>query len=393
MNERILPLLGDLIAFDTTSRNSNLELINYIGEFLDRQGVSPELTYDDDRRKANLFATLGSADRPGVVLSGHTDVVPVDEQVWQSDPFRAEVRGGRLYGRGSADMKGFIAVCLALTDEILRAEPAIPLHFAFSYDEEVGCLGVRRLLDQLVTRPVRPLACIVGEPTGMEPVTAHKGMLASRCRVRGSPCHSSLPEQGVNAIDYAAALVTRIRAMARRVREEGPFDPAFGPPTTTLHTGVIHGGTAINIVPENCWFDFEIRNLPGDDPGRLLSELEAFAGEKLLPEMRAADPGVRIEWQVLTRFPGLDTPEEAPVVALVRRLLEADGPPGKVSYGTEAGLFAERGIPAVICGPGRIEQAHRADEFVELAQLGRCEAFLSALVEALGDPALEEALR
>ncbi|MEA3292457.1 MAG: acetylornithine deacetylase [Pseudomonadota bacterium] len=392
MSERILPILGDLIAFDTTSRNSNLELIEYIGAWLDRRGVAPELTYDDDRRKANLFANLGPAGRPGVVLSGHTDVVPVDEQEWSSDPFRAEVREDRLYGRGSADMKGFVAACLAMTDEILQADLAIPVHFSFSYDEEVGCLGIRRLLEQLLRRPLRPLACIVGEPTGMQMVRAHKGMLAKRCHVHGSPCHSSLPEQGVNAVDYAAELVTRIRAMAERRRREGPFDPAFDPPTTTLHTGLIHGGTAINIVPENCWFDFEIRNLPNDDPRALFSELEGYAQGELLRSMRAVSDRSRIEWETLTEFPGLDTDEQAPVATLVRRLLGADEPSGKVSYGTEAGIFAESGIPAVICGPGHIEQAHRADEHVALEQLERCETLISSLIDGLRDPSLERLL-
>lgn len=393
MSERILPILGDLIAFDTTSRNSNLDLIDYIEAFLDQRGVSSELTYDDDRCKANLFATLGPADRPGVVLSGHTDVVPVDEQTWRSDPFRAEVREGRLYGRGGADMKGFVAACLAMTDEILRADLAIPIHFSFSYDEEVGCLGVRRLLEQLQQRPLRPIACIVGEPTGMQMVRAHKGMLAKRCHVHGSPCHSSLPEQGVNAVDYAAELVTRIRAMAERRRREGPFDPAFEPPTTTLHTGLIHGGTAINIVPENCWFDFEIRNLPGDDPRTLFSDLESYARGQLLPEMRAVSDRSRIEWQTLTEFPGLETAEQAPVAALLRRLLGADEPSGKVSYGTEAGIFAESGIPTVICGPGHIEQAHRADEYVALEQLERCETLLFSLIAELRDPSPEGLLQ
>ena len=377
-----LSLLNDLIAFDTTSRFSNLELIDYVKAYLEKFDIPCELSWNDEKTKANLFATIGDSDKPGIVLSGHTDVVPVTGQDWSTDPFNAEIINDRLYGRGSCDMKGFIAVCLAKTESIIKADLPTPVHFAFSYDEEVGCLGVVNLIADLKQRKVQPRACIVGEPTSMSVIRAHKGMLVKRCHVRGKASHSSLVDQGVNAVTAAAKTVSHIDEIAQRIKREGPFDELFDPPYTTLNTGLIHGGTAINIIPESCSFDFEIRNLPNHSSVPLFAEIEAFS-RSLEPDMKAVDPKAGFDWQTLASFPGMDTDKSSEVVQLVQKLLGDDSEPGKVSYGTEGGLFHEAGIQSVICGPGSIENAHKPDEYVALDQLAQCEAFIDTLTGAL----------
>jgi len=378
---RSLELIERLVAFDTTSRNSNLELIDFVRDYLAELGVDAELVHDESGAKANLYATLGPEDRPGFALSGHTDVVPVDGQDWASDPFRVETRDGRLYGRGTSDMKSFVAVCLALAPEFLARDIETPLHLALSYDEEVGCLGVRGLLERLAAREVRPRGCIVGEPTLMKVVRAHKGKLSHRCHVRGREAHSSLVDQGVNAVEAAAEAVAYLKSMARRFRDHGPYDDELSPPYTTVHTGTIHGGTALNIVPLAAHFDFEFRHLPDDDPQALLAELEAHIEANILPEMHAVDACTGFRFEPLSRICGLSVGEDAEIVALAKSLTGANTT-GKVSFGTEAGLFQElAGIPTVVCGPGSIEQAHKPDEFIALEQVARCEAFLRKLFE------------
>ena len=371
-----------LVAFDTTSRGSNLALIDFVRDHLSRCGVASELVFDETGKKANLYATLGPPGVGGVMLSGHTDVVPVDGQDWHSDPFSVLAKDGRLYGRGTADMKSFLAVILALLPEIAGRALAIPLHLAFSYDEEVGCRGVRPLIRAIADRPDRPVLCIVGEPTEMRPVIGHKGKRSFRCHVRGFEGHSALTDQGVNAVEAAAELVAQLKAMARRKRAEGPFEPDYLPPYTTIHTGVIRGGTALNIIPKDCSFDFEFRLLPRDDPEAPLRELVTFAEERLLPEMRAVRPETGISFEELSSFPGLDTSAEAEVTRLVAALSGANGT-GKVSFGTEAGLFQQAGIPTVVCGPGSIRQAHKPDEFIELGQIGAFERFLRRLFDRI----------
>ena len=373
-------LLRRLVAFDTTSRNSNLELIEFVRGHLSDLGVASELVHDPDQRKANLYATLGPAGRAGIALSGHTDVVPVDGQRWSSDPFTLAERDGRFYGRGSADMKGFIACCLALAPEFLARPAAVPLHLVLSYDEEVGCLGVRSLLQRLATRTPRPRMCIVGEPTSMQVVRAHKGKSSFRARVRGRASHSGLPHLGVNAVEAAAEAIAHLGAMARRCRDRGPTDAELIPPYTTVHTGVVRGGEALNIVPAECSFEFEFRNLPQTDNTALLAVIQAHVREHIEPRMHAVDPATGFEWQELSSMPALDTPPEAEVVRLIRRLTGANTT-GKVSFGTEGGLFAAAGMPAVICGPGSIEQAHKPDEFIAGDQIERCEAFLRRLFD------------
>ena len=372
-------MIDRLIGFDTTSRDSNLALIEFVRDYLGDLGIESRLTYDDDGRKANLFATLGPADRPGIVLSGHTDVVPVDGQEWQTDPFTVTETDGRLFGRGTSDMKSFVAVALALAPEFLARDLETPIHFAFSYDEEVGCIGVRRLIADLENLPVRPRACIVGEPTGMKVIAAHKGKKSYTCHVRGHECHSSMTHTGVNAVEAAAEIVAFMKSLARRFRDDGPHDPQFDPPYTTVHTGTISGGTALNIVPKDCSFEFEWRYLPDHDPDGIFAEVRAFA-DSLLPEMRAVDPATGISFAPRSEIPGLSTDPADAVTELAKSLSGANDS-GKVSFGTEAGLFQEAGIPTIVCGPGSIEQAHKPNEFVALEQVALCEDFMRRLMD------------
>ena len=369
-------MIERLVAFDTTSRNSNLALIDFIRDYLDGHGIASELVFDDSGIKANLYATVGPAGIGGVMLSGHTDVVPVDGQDWHTDPFAIVERDGRLYGRGSADMKGFIAIALALLPELIEARPKTPIHLSLSYDEEVGCLGVRGLIAKLAGRADKPRLCIVGEPTEMRVATGHKGKRSVRCDVRGFEVHSSLTHLGVNAVEAASELVAQLKAMARRRRAEGPFDPAYEPPYTTIHTGVIQGGTALNIVPKDCRFDFECRLLPGDRAEPILQELRDFAAARVVPEMRAVRPETGVSFSEISGFPALSTPDDAEVTRLAL-MLSGGNSTGKVAFGTEGGLFSEAGIPAIVCGPGSIEQAHKPDEFVALDQIARCEDCLT----------------
>ena len=369
-----------LVGFPTVSRNSNLDLIEFVSDYLKPLGAEVRLTFDDERRKANLFATLGPSDKPGIVLSGHTDVVPVDGQEWDTDPFNLTEKDGRLYGRGAADMKSFVAVVLALAPEFVKRELRTPIHLAFSYDEEVGCLGVGRLIEDIARAGIRPQSCIVGEPTMMKPVVAHKGKKSYRCTVRGLACHSAYAPHGVNAVEAAAEAIAYLKNMARRHRDQGPYDRSFDIAHTTVHTGVIGGGTALNIVPHDCTFDFEFRYLPGDDPDALLQEFKDHVRKKLEPEMRVIDPAAGFSIRELSKIPPLDTGTETEIVALAQELSDSAGI-GKVSFGTEGSRFQRVGIPTVICGPGSIEQAHKPNEYVTLDQVARCEAFMRRLMQ------------
>ena len=374
-----LEMIECLVSFDTTSYNSNLRLIQFAADHLSRLGAEVRLTYDDRREKANLFATLGPADLPGIILSGHTDVVPVGGQDWSGDPFRVRRIEDRLIGRGTADMKSFIAICLALAPEFKAAALKMPVHFAFSYDEEIGCIGVRRLIGDLGALPVRPRLCIVGEPTEMKVIVGHKGKKNVLCRVHGKEVHSAYNHRGVNAVEIAAELVGFLRAMQGRIRRNGPFDPGYEPPYTTVHTGLIQGGTALNIVPAQCSFEFEFRNLPDHDAESLMAELRGFA-QDLIPDMLAIDEGAGILFDEYNTTAGLMPDPTGEAAALARRL-SGDNGAGKVSFGTEAGLFSRAGIPAVVCGPGSIAQAHKPDEFITIDQVRRGEAFVRRLIE------------
>ena len=377
-----LDMIGRLVGFDTTSRESNLALIGFVRDYLDGFGIASELVFDDERRKANLFATIGPDDHGGIMLSGHTDVVPVDGQIWASDPFTVAMRDDRLYGRGTADMKGFIAAALALVPEFIAAKAPTPVHLALTYDEEVGCLGVRGLIARLGTRPVKPRLCIIGEPTLMQPVVAHKGKKSVRCHVRGHESHSALAHLGVNAIEAGATIIARIREMAQDKRDHGPYDPGFSPPYTTIHTGTVAGGTALNIVPRECRFAFEIRYLPEDDPDAMFAALRHHA-DMLVADMHRVSPATGIEFDAYNAIPALSTAADSEVVQLAQSLTGANSV-GKVSFGTEGGLYQQAGIPTVICGPGSIEQAHRPDEYLALDQLRQCETFLRRLIARLG---------
>jgi acetylornithine deacetylase len=369
-----------LVAFDTTSRNSNLALIEFIRDYLDANKVASELVFAEDGQKANFYATIGPQDQNGILLSGHTDVVPIDDQDWHSDPFTILAQDDRLYGRGTADMKSFIAVVLTLVPELTRRKLRTPIHLSFSYDEEVGCIGVRRLIDALADRPHRPRLAIVGEPTSMQIGVAHKGKHVYRCHVHGHEAHSSQVNYGVNAIEAAAEIVAHLKQMARRKRDHGPFDPDFDPPYTSIHTGLIHGGTALNIVPKDCEFDFEFRPLPGEDVEALIAELREFAAANILPEMRAVQPQTRIDIDDISAAPALDTPADAEVTQLAAALT-GENTTMKVAFGTEGGLFSAAGIPTIICGPGSIDQAHKPDEYIDLDQVARCERFLNRLID------------
>ncbi len=375
-------ILERLVGFDTTSRESNLGLIEWVRDWLKGHGIASRLTYDATGKKANLFATVGAGARAGIVLSGHTDVVPVDGQAWETDPFKATLKGDRVFGRGTADMKSFLAVALAMTPRFLAAEMHAPVHLALSYDEEVGCIGVRGLLADLAANGITPAGCVVGEPTSMQIVVAQKGMHVYRCRVRGREAHSALTPQGVNAIEYAAKLVVYVRGMADRIRTDAPRNRGFDVPFTTLQTGTIRGGIAHNIVPRDCEFQFEFRYLPGGDPDALIDEIETYARSVLEPEMKGVAPDASIEIERSVDVPGLDVEADHELAALARSLARNDAV-GHVAYATEAGLFQQAGIPSIICGPGSIEQAHKPNEYITLDQIALCESFMERLTEEL----------
>ena len=374
-----LEMIRRLVAFDTTSRESNLELIHWVAGYLQQYGIESRLTFDDAKKKANLFATIGPQIDGGIVLSGHTDVVPVDGQPWTSDPWQATQMGDRLVGRGVCDMKGFIGIALAMVPDMVNRPLSQPLHFALSYDEEVGCIGVRRLIEDLAGIAYKPGGCIVGEPTGMELVVAHKGKRSYRCSVRGFEAHSALTPNGVNAVEIACEIVTFLRAMALRFRREGRFDDDYDVPFTTVHVGTIKGGTALNIVPRDCEFMFEFRHLPFDDPEALLAEVRVYA-ERFVPEMRAVAPDTGIAFEQLSELPGFDTGFDSDIADL-GRCCSHSTTFKKVSFGAEASLFHNAGIASILCGPGHIAQAHQPNEWVTLDQLSRCEAFLQRLLD------------
>jgi acetylornithine deacetylase len=382
---RALDLARALIGMNTVSRESNLDAIHFIRDELARHGVASTLTFDDERRKANLFATVGAGKPAGVIVSGHTDTVPWDGQDWSLDPLGADVRDGRLYGRGSADMKSFIGLAVAQVPAFLAADLPFAVHFAFSYDEEVGGFGARRLIDDMRERGVLPLACIVGEPTGMVPALAHKGVYRWRCCVKGHAAHSSLTPQSVNAIQVGARVVGKLTDMAERWRDAPERYEGFDVPYTTGSVGVIEGGIADNVVPEDCRFHYEFRNLPGTDANDMQREVLAFAAS-LEPAMRAVAPEAGIRFETLCAMPAFLAKADDPAVLLARRLAEAESTT-LVAFGTEAGLFQRAGVPTVVCGPGHIAQAHQADEFVSLDQLAACERFLLGLT-AVGIDAL-----
>jgi acetylornithine deacetylase len=357
-------------------------MIAFIRDYLDDLGVRSELFYNPERTKANLFATLGPLDRGGIVLSGHTDVVPVDGQPWTIEPFRLSEKDGRLYGRGTADMKGFIASVLAAVPRFLERPLNLPIHLAFSYDEEVGCLGVRPMLEEIKQRPHKPRLCLIGEPTALKPVLGHKGKLAMRCHVKGAACHSAYAPYGVNAIQYAARLIGRLEEIGAELAQPERHDDRFDPPFSTVQTGVIKGGRALNIVPAECEFDFEVRALPGFNAEAVSDQLRTYAEVELLPKMRSVQRDTDIRLWPLSAYPGLATSPDSEAASLLA-LLSGGNDFGTVAFGTEGGLFEHAGIPTVVCGPGSMDQGHKPDEFITTEQLAGSDAMMTRLAEYL----------
>lgn len=377
--------LRQLIAFDTTSRNSNLALIDWAEAHLARHGARIRRSWNPERTKANLFASFGEGPG-GVVLSGHSDVVPVDGQAWSSDPFQAEIRNGNLYGRGACDMKGFIAVVLAQAEAFGQARLRAPIHVALSYDEEVGCLGIAPLLQDLAEAGIRPDGCIVGEPTSMQMVTAHKGGRVYRCTVHGRAAHSSLTPRGVNAIEYAARVISFIQDLSWREEAQGPRLDGLDVPFSTISTNMISGGNGKNIIPASCEFFFDYRYVPGKPPEEFIEQIRAYIAEHVEPRMRRVHPQAGVELELTGSIPGLSPDEQSSIAQLAQSLLRPR-PSAKVAYGTEAGFFQQAGIPSIVCGPGSIEHAHKPDEFVPLAQLAECEAFVRRLTARMAGDA------
>ena len=381
--------LTRLLAFDTVSRHSNLALIEDVQAYCEQLGLTVDLTFNDVKNKANLFVTVpagANADdvNHGLVLSGHTDVVPVDGQEWMSEPFTATIRGDKLYGRGACDMKGFIACALTLLPQAVKLSNAgqlrRPLHLALSFDEEVGCLGAPLILADLKARGITPDYCIVGEPTNMAMVVAHKGIAVYRCRVHGKSAHSSLTKQGVNAISYASRLIGYVDGLAEEISYRSDNDAMFDVPYSTLSVGTIQGGTATNIVPNLCEFTFDYRNLPHMTQDDILEPIQAKVAE-LNAQMQARAPETGIELLQEESVPAMTDSDSAELQALIAALT-GDDTRHKVAYATEGGQFTNSGIPTIICGPGSIEQAHKADEYVALSEMTRCDEFLQKLLNS-----------
>ena len=370
-----LECLERLIGFNTVSHRSNLPLIEWVESYLASHGVASHRVPNAEGTKANLIAVIGPVDKAGLVLSGHTDVVPVEGQDWSSDPFRMSVRDARAYGRGACDMKGFVACALAAVPALVRAPLARPAILAFSYDEELGCLGAPDLVAALQDVVAPPAGCIVGEPTFMGVVRGHKTKRSLRAEFTGKALHSSLAPRGVNAVEYAAMLVMEVRRMATELAA-GPCDDAYEIGHSTAHVGMMNGGTKLNIVPQSATVEFEFRVLPHEDADALVRRIRAFARERIEPRMRDKDAATGARIDLTASYPGLDTPEGAPIVALAEDWADRSGT-RKVAFGTEGGLFSDAGIPTVVIGPGSIEQAHKPDEFVDLAQLEACDRFLA----------------
>ena len=382
IEKKSLDLLKTLIGFDTTSFKSNLNLIKFIENYLNQYKIKSELVYDETKNKANLFATIGPNSSGGIVLSGHTDVVPVANQKWDSDPFQLIEKDQKLYGRGTSDMKSFIGLVLSRVPKIVEKKLSKPIHLAFSYDEEIGCVGVHGLLDLIEKKSIKPEFCIVGEPTSMEVVIGHKGKHAYSVKVEGLACHSGQAPFGVNAINYASKLIAYIDKLNKEKSINGPFDNDYEVPHTTLHTGLIKGGAILNIVPDLCEFEFEVRNLIKDDPLQLVKKIKDYANQKLIKDMHKVSSKTGISFNEKVNYPALDMSEDIDLVKKIKELL-GNNIHKKVVYGTEAGLFKNRSnIPTIVCGPGSIDQAHKPNEFISIEQISRCSKFLDNLIDS-----------
>ena len=375
-------MLSKLIEFDTTSSESNLALMHFIQAFLQEHDVQSRLIYNQEKTKANLYATIGPQDKAGVMLSGHTDTVPVAGQNWTQKPYQLTQVDDRFYGRGTSDMKGFIAAVLASVPQMQVTPLCTPIHLAFSYDEEIGCVGVRKLIENLKDQSIKPAICIIGEPTSMQVVTSHKGKIAAKVSVIGKECHSGMAPLGVNAIHYAARLIHWLEQLAQQKQQSGPFDPSYDIPYSTVHTGTVKGGQALNIVPNLCEFSFEIRNIASEDPLQLLADFKAYA-QNLITQMHEIDEACDIHIELTTQYPGLSTSETEDVVTYVRNLAQSFDK-ANINFGTEGGLFSQvLNIPTVVCGPGSMAQGHKPDEFITAEQLSQADLFLHKLIQSL----------
>jgi len=375
-------LLERLVAFDTTSRNSNLALIGFIRDYLDSFGVTYRVSTNAAGDKANLHAIIGPQQAGGLALSGHVDTVPVDGQAWTADPFALRRRDGKLFARGSCDMKGFVAACLAAVPD-LQALPLVrPLHLFISYDEEIGCHGAQRLIKDLDESGLRPELCVIGEPSGMKPILAHKGKLTLSVTVRGMTGHSSEPSKGVNAVQAAGEAIAWVAGEARRLAAEGPFEDGFDPPNTTIHVGTMEGGTILNIIPERAAFTMEWRPIPGDSPHRHLERMQACIAETIEPAMKAVHPACGFDYEIELEMPGMALAPDHPLATVVKHVVGSNSA-GKVAYGTEGGFYESAGIPTIICGPGHIAQAHQPDEWVAESELAECDKFIRRLAGRL----------
>ena len=394
LSPRSLELAQTLVRMNTVSANSNLELIDFARDHLAGLGVRSRLTYNADKTKANLFATLGAGKKAGVIVSGHTDTVPWDGQDWSVDPLSAIVQDWpaddadaesarvepRLYGRGAADMKSFIAIALANAERFIESDSPFAVHFAFSYDEEVGCFGVRELIADMKDQGIKPLACIIGEPTLMIPAIAHKGVYRYKCCVRGKEAHSSLTPDSVNAIEMAARVVGKLRDMAEGFERDERRYEGFDVPFSTASVGQFHGGIADNVVPRDAEFRYEFRDLPTADAQKMQKEILLHAN-RLEAGMKKVAPDAGFSFETICEIPSFLSSADEPVTRLAQRLAK-ESRTTLVAFGTEAGLFKNAGIPTVVCGPGSITQAHQPDEYVTLEQLARCEQFLQGLAAA-----------
>ncbi len=378
-----LDILERLIAFDTTSFKSNLALIDYVADYLTGHGIPSNIISDETGNKANLYATIGPRDRGGVALSGHTDVVPVEGQKWTSDPFTLTARGGRLYGRGTSDMKSFIACSLAMVPEMAARSLSLPIHLACSYDEEVGCIGVHGIVNHIQHDGVAPKIVVIGEPTEMSVVNAHKGCYGVNTTFTGLEAHSSATHAGVNAVAYAAEAIVFLQRLGEELKARTPDDDRFDPPFSTVHVGVVHGGTARNIIPRTCEVKWEVRALPGSGEDEEVRErFDAFVDETILPRMQAVHPDAGVSSDVIAHVRPLAPETDSPAETLVK-LLTGTNQSHAVSYCTEGGVFQHAGMSAVVCGPGNILQAHKPDEFIETGQIDACLEFLDSLLDHL----------
>ena len=377
LSPHALELAQTLVRMNTVSHHSNLELIHFIRDHLAKLGVKSRLTFNEDKTKANLFATLGEGKPAGVILSGHTDTVPWDGQDWSMDPLSALVKDGNLYGRGSADMKAFIGIAVSQAEQFLHSDAPFAIHLAFSYEEEIGCFGVKELIADLRDANIQPLACIVGEPTSMVPAIAHKGVYRYKCCVRGKEAHSSLTPHSVNAIEMAARVVGRVRDMAEGFEKNEPRFEGFDVPFSTSSVGQFHGGIADNVVPRDAEFRYEFRDLPTANAAQMQAEVVAYA-QSLEPAMKKVAPTAGFAFETICEIPSFLGSKDDPVTRLAQEL-SGEKSTTLVAFGTEAGLFKNAGISTVVCGPGSIQQAHQPDEYVSLEQLARCEAFMQGL--------------